>query len=180
MIDHVREAKLLGVIISDDLSWQANTTYLVKRAYKRMFIIRKLNEFKINRKDMLTIYVLFIRVVIEQSSVVWSSSVTLEELDSLERTQKVAFRLIFQRDYLCYENALSLSGLPSIKNRYNTLLLNFALKCTKSESTKDILPLAPTKQWARKQEKFHVPLARKQRFFKSAVPTMARLLNAKT
>ena len=35
VLQQVHSKKLLGLVISDDLSWKANTTYLVKRAHSR-------------------------------------------------------------------------------------------------------------------------------------------------
>ena len=35
-LEVVKQAKLLGVMISDDLKWDKNTDYLVKKAYSRM------------------------------------------------------------------------------------------------------------------------------------------------
>ena len=88
LMEQVHETRLLGVILQDDLSWNLNTQNLVKRAFSRMIILRKLIEFEVKTEDMVTIYILFIRSIIEQSSVVWSSSLTTEEMSSLERTQK--------------------------------------------------------------------------------------------
>ena len=177
LIEQVSQTRLLGVIIQDDLTWKKNTQSLGKRANSRMIILRKLKEFEVKTADMITIYVLFIRSVIEQSSVVWSSSITVGEMAFLERTQKVALRIIFGQSYLSYENALKLANLPKIEDRYQTLLFRFALKCTKSEKTKNMFPLADNIIRTRNQEKFEVPMARKERFLKSAIPTMARLLN---
>ena len=42
LIDQVHQARLLGLIISDDLTWKANTEHLVKKAYKRMSILTNL------------------------------------------------------------------------------------------------------------------------------------------
>ena len=81
LIEQVRQTRLLGVVISDDLSWNSNTDELTKKAYKRMIILRKLNEFKINKYDMIKIYILFIISAVEQSSAVWSSSITQDELN---------------------------------------------------------------------------------------------------
>ena len=177
LIEQVRQTRLLGVIISDDLTWSANTQDFIKRAYKRFVILRKLNEFSVSKRDMITIYILFIRSILEQSSVVWSSSLTKDEKNAFERTQKVALRIIYQEDYISYENALKLSNLKTIEERHTKLLLNFAIKCSKNVNTKNMLPLAPSKPWARKQDKYQVPFARKERFFRSAIPTMARMLN---
>ena len=70
-----------------------------------------------------------------------------------------------------------LSKLPSMHTRYKNLLLRFALKCAANEKTQDIFPLAKGNRFSRKHEKYEVPMARKERFFHSAVPTMARMLN---
>ena len=35
-IEVVKEMKLLGVIITDDLKWHANTTNITKKAYTRL------------------------------------------------------------------------------------------------------------------------------------------------
>ena len=40
-----------------------------------------------------------------------------------------------------------------------------------------MFPLAPQKCWARNNETFKVPMARQERYFRSAIPQMARLLN---
>ena len=73
MIEQVRETQLLGVIISDDLTWHANTKLITKKANQRMIILIKLFEFKIADNDMLQIYKLFIRSVLETSCVVWAN-----------------------------------------------------------------------------------------------------------
>ena len=124
-----------------------------------MIIIRKLSEFDLNTNDMITIYVLFIRSILEQSSVVWSSSITQEELASLERCQKVALRIIFGTNYISYDHALKLSKLPKMEERYQKLLLGFSQKCSKNEKTQDMLPRAQNVEKNRNQEKFLVPLA---------------------
>ena len=41
-LDQISETKLLGLRIRDDLSWRSNTNELIKRAYSRMIILKKL------------------------------------------------------------------------------------------------------------------------------------------
>ena len=69
----------LGVLISDDLTWHAYATCIVNKAYIRMTILRKLFEFKLSVKDLLQIYKLYIRSIVEQNFEVWGSSITHEE-----------------------------------------------------------------------------------------------------
>ena len=100
LIEQVKVTRLLGLLVSDDMTWKINSENLIKRAYARMILLRKLSEFNVKHEDMITIYILYIRSIIEQSSVVWSSSLTHDELSSFERCQKVALRITFQQDYV--------------------------------------------------------------------------------
>ena len=54
VIDIIKETKLLGVMISDDLSWDSNTSFLVKRSKARMRLLHKLVDFKIPQSDLVS------------------------------------------------------------------------------------------------------------------------------
>ena len=64
MLDVVKEAKLLGVIITDDLKWDRNTDYIVKKANMRMELLRKVANFSTSIEDKKEIYVLYVRSMI--------------------------------------------------------------------------------------------------------------------
>ena len=99
ILDTLEDTKLLGIIISSDLTWHKNTKMLVNKAYKRIIILKKLYEFNVPTKDLVKIYVLFIRSILEQSCVVWHSSITQEEESDIERVQKVSLRIIMKDKY---------------------------------------------------------------------------------
>ena len=177
VLQQVHEVKLLGLVLRDDLSWKSNSNYLIKRAYSRMIIIKNLFKFNVPISDLVLIYTLYIRSVLEQSAVVWHSSITKgEELD-IERVQKVALKIILSEQYTTYSEALRLTGLESLKFRRKKLCLNFAKKCLKSDFTKDIFKENEPVLYTRSHEKFHVPFARTERLAKSAIPYMIKLLN---
>ena len=88
-LETVSEAKILGVIISDNLKWDANTDFLTKKAYKRMRMLHKLIEFGVPTADLILIYILYIRCICEQSAVLWHSNLTLENETDLEPVQKL-------------------------------------------------------------------------------------------
>ena len=83
-------------MLSDDLTWHVNTDSIVKKAFARMSILRKLFEFNINTKDLIHIYIYYIRSVVEQSCVVWGSPITKGESESIERVQKIALKIIYK------------------------------------------------------------------------------------
>ena len=101
-----------------------------------MSILHKLGQFFLPVEDMINIYVLYIRSVLEQSSVVWNSSITKGEQLDIERVQKCTLRIILKDDYTSYLESLEMTGLQTLKARRNQLSLTFAMKCTKNEKTR--------------------------------------------
>ena len=87
------------------------------------------------------IYILYIRSIVEQYATVWHSSITVGEKNDLERTQKVALKIILGNSYTSYTDALKWTGLETLAARRTKLCLNFARKCTKYEKTEAIFLL---------------------------------------
>ena len=143
-----------------------------------MSILHKLCQFDVPEEDLINIYILYIRSVLEQSATVWHSSITKGEQMDIERVQKCALRIILKQRYDSYQSALKLCSLDSLKARRTQLCLNFAKKCTKYEKTKDIFPLNPVDSSTRGREKYQVTFAHTDRLANSAIPYMQRLLNA--
>ena len=180
VIELIKETKLLGVIVNDRLNWNSNTAFLVKRANARMRLLHKLVEFEVPQEDLINIYVLYVRSILEQSCQVWHSSLSLENFQDLERVQKNALRIILKDDYLSYSNALNATGLATLFERRSQLCLKFAQSCLKNDQMKKIFPLndVDLTMDTRFREKFKVTAARTERLKNSAVPYMQRLLNS--
>ena len=104
-IEVVSQAKLLGVHITNDLKWDVNTEHLVKRANTRMDPQKSSFTTNIEEKRNM-IYILYIRSILEQSSVVWNSSLTVQNSEDLERVQRAAVRIILGKNFENYEKAL--------------------------------------------------------------------------
>ena len=110
-IETVKETKLLGTVITDKLDWTKNTEKIVKEANKRMVFLHKTSKFTCNKSDLKKIYILQIRSKLEQSAVVWHSSLTQKCKNRLERVQKSALRLILGDQYSSYKNVLEVLNL---------------------------------------------------------------------
>ena len=177
LLKQVSQTRLLGVILRDDLSFKSNTESITKNAYKRMSILHKLGQFNLPVEDLINIYVLYIRSVLEQSAVVWNSSITRGEQLEIERVQKCALRIILGENYTSYQESLDFCGLDTLKARRNQLSLKFAIKCTKNPKSRDIFPLNDRDVNTRFHEKFEVTRANTDRLANSAIPFMQRLLN---
>ena len=181
LLEIITETKLLGTIITADLTWNKNTEMIVKKGYQRMIILHKLFKFKIDRKDMVKIYILYIRSILEQSCQVWHYSITEEEKSDLERVQKIACRIILSDSYLSYEQALQELNLDKLCDRRDRLCLKFAKNCLRFNQTKDMFPLNSVDHHnIRNREKYTVQHAKHSRLLNSAIPQLQRALNNDT
>ena len=178
-LETVQEAKLLGTIVTNNLKWDRNTEFIVKKANKRMELLRKISSFGANWDDLKNIYILYIRSLLEQSSTVWHSGLSLENIEDLERIQKCALKIILKDDYKTYENALRLLDLEKLCERRENLCLQFAKKCIKHPKMKDLFPLRKKKHGmiTRNQEIFQVEDAHTKRLQDSPVIYMQKMLN---
>ena len=140
-IEFIKSTRLLGTILQDDLKWDQNTKQLVLKAYARMQLLRQVSSFNASIQDLKEIYILFVRSILEQSAVVWHSSLTQENSDDLERVQKTAVKIILKNQYQGYENGLEKLELETSQERRETLCRNFALRCTNNDKLKPMFPL---------------------------------------
>jgi hypothetical protein len=175
----VKEAKLLGTIITDNLSWNRNTHELVKKAFKRMQLLFKAAKFTNSKEDLKSINVTYIRSVIEQSAVVWHSSLSKKNIKDLERVQKAAVRVIMGKNYSTYKEGLKILKINNLKLRREKLCLSFAKKCIKNEKVKNMFPLRKVIHGMkkRKHRKFQNVRTNTTRYKKSSIPYMVKLLN---
>ena len=77
---------------------------------------------------------MYIRSVLEQSAVVWHSSLTQQNTEDLERVQKSAFKIILKNKYESYEKAIVILDLQDLSERIQKLCNDFALKAAINES----------------------------------------------
>ena len=125
----INKTKLLGTIITDDLKWNSNTEEIVKKANQRMLLLRKSSEFTTKIEDLKAIYLSYVRGTLEQSSVLWGSTLSEENKLDIERVQKNACRIILGKNYTSYEESLHLIGLETLEERRKHLALKFGENC---------------------------------------------------
>ena len=123
-----------------------------------MQLIRGVLSFGASIEEMVHLWIMFCRSVLEQSCVVWHGSLTQENRDDLERTQKTFAKLMLKEKYLNYENALILLNLDSLETRRKTLNLKFAQAGIKNHKLNDLFPTNEKehKMKTRKEKKYEV------------------------
>ena len=180
-LEVVSSTKLLGTIISKDLKWDKNINSIIKKAYARMQLIKKIICFNPPKEDLITIYISFIRSLLEQSCVVWNSMLTEQNINDLERVHKTVLKLILKNEYLDYNNALLKLDLPTLSQRRKYLCENFALKNINNEKMKHHFRENPNlhNMTTKNPEKYMVSFAHTERLKNSPVIYMQKLLNQK-
>jgi hypothetical protein len=179
IIETVDEIKLLGTILTNDLKWDKNTDNIVKKAFARMELLRKLSMFGAPIADLKKVYIAFIRSHCEQSSSVWHSGLTVQNKKDIERIQKFAFKIILKENYRTYQHALNILQLETLEDRRKSLCLTFATKCLGNPKMKHLFPpnnrihqMVP-----RKYEHFQISHANTERLKGSPIIYMQNLLN---
>jgi hypothetical protein len=177
-VEHVEEAKLLGVKITSDLKWNNNKEHIVKMGYKKLWIIRRLKANGANNSELCDIYIKHVRSVMEYAAEVWHPGLTEQNRADIERVQKAVFAIILGKSYQSYENALVKLSMKKLEERRETLCLKFARKSAKSAHFASwFVPDNKLINTRRIVKQVKEAQTRTARFEKSALPYMTKLLN---
>ena len=95
--------------------------------------------------DLKSIYLTYVRSILEQSAVVWHSSLTAKNRKDLERVQKSAVRVILGNKSSSYRKDLEKLKLDSLNERRRKICLKFAKKCLLNEKVKNMFPINSSK-----------------------------------
>ena len=131
--------KVLGLTLNDKLKWQENVELMVKKAAKRLYILRVLSRINVPSADLLTIYLSLVRSILEYACPVWHTNLPQYLSDKIEHVQKRAFRIIYP--WCGYEDALGIAQSPRLIDRRQILCRKTFKKI--QEPTSKLLHLLP-------------------------------------
>ena len=114
-IERVTSYKLLGLWIDDNMKWNTNTEKIVKKAAKRLFLLKVLKSYGASTSDMKNFYMAVIRPTLEYGAQVWNGGITKDQSNEIERIQKRALKIIYKDDD--YDKCLQTAELVSLKKR---------------------------------------------------------------
>ena len=115
-IEVVPSAKLLGVMISNDLKWNMHVEMIYRKVPGRLYFLRQLKRAKVPTNDLLSFYTTCIRPVAEYACPVFHTALPQYLSDQLERLQKRALRIISTND-LSSKQALEVFNIPTLYDR---------------------------------------------------------------
>ena len=178
-LEVINKTKLLGTIITNDLKWDENSKFLIKKANMRLELLRRAANFKPSVEDLKQIYIIFIKSILEQSSVVWQSGITHEQRQDFERIQKNSCKIILKNKYQNYEKALNLLNLEKLGDRRRTLSEKFAKGCLNNDKMRNLFPQNNKEHSmkTRKTNKFKILKTNTERMERSPIVYMQKLLN---
>ena len=191
VIESVKRIKLLGVIITDNLKWEENTSLICSKVESKFYILSKLKSFGLNTEELINIWKTMIRPITEYACPLWHSALSEAEIKQIEDLQKTALGMILGtfyidfkkyykigKDIVTYEHALQKYGLTTLLQRREVLTQKFALQTVKHPNHKTIFEFTTAKNMTtRKAHKIQEKFCETGRYYKSAVPYMSRILN---
>ena len=105
-------------------------------------MLHNVAKFTKGRNYITILYMTLIRPVLEQSAVVWHSSLSQENAENLETVQKSAMNLIMGNNKCDYSESLKLLNIQSLKERRKHLSLTLARQVLQNRKTRKMFPMS--------------------------------------
>ena len=114
-IERVTSSKLLGLIISSNLSWEEHVNAITSRASQHLYFLHLLKRVWVSMDNLIRVYCSLIRPTVEYACQVWHGDLTKDKTKSIESIQKRALDIIMPDTE--YDLALQISELPTLADR---------------------------------------------------------------
>ena len=178
-LEVVTETKLLGLTVQSNLSWDMQVDSMVGKSSRRLYMLNRLKRFGLPEEDLVSVFVSYVRPVVEYATPVWHGCLTEEQSKKQESIQKRACRIILGAKYNSYTEALDLTGLQTLSNRRIQLCTKFAVDCTRSDRYSEWFPLNNKTHGMtlRRSRTYQTLRSRTLRYGKSPLPYLCDLLN---
>ena len=121
-IEQVSTFKLLGVHLSEELTWAVHCDYIVKKANRRLHALRQLKKCKVPSGDIVYIYCALIRSILEYASAVFAGFPKYLSC-YLENMQKRALSITWPG--ISYEIAHDEAALSTLSDRRTVSCIKF-------------------------------------------------------
>ena len=158
--------KLVGYQLSSDLSTKANTKYIVGRAWKRMWVIRRLKALGACEADLLSVLRCQVLSVLQFAVPAWTTMITKSESNSIETVQKTGLYLIYGARFRSYTWALQEAKMRTQLEQRKILFEKFTKACVRSQKFS---------KWFCKSEETHGVITRSKKLRFKPVPARTKL-----
>ncbi|CAB4010211.1 Hypothetical predicted protein, partial [Paramuricea clavata] len=131
-VELVSSLKLLGVHLSNDLTWNLHADYTIKKANSRLYSLHKLRKAGLKQSDLATVYCSFICSLLEYATPSWAtlSSMLSNETELIRR---LALKIIYPD--LSYADVLDTTGFDTLIGHRHDAWKSFVQKLKGHKST---------------------------------------------
>ena len=180
-LEVVEEHKILGHIIRSDMKSISNTKNICKKAYTRMWFLRRLFSMGCPQNELIEVLKQQIVSVCEVGVPFWAPMITVSESNMLERCLKTGLHIILQDKYVSFGNALKIAKMQSLKNRRAIQMTKFAKQALASEKHSSWFEQSgPNTEMLTRNR--NVPIlkqvqCRTQKYAHSSIPVLTKILS---
>ena len=174
----VNQTKILGLMLSDSLNWSAQVEYMLTRASKKIWLLRKMKILKLNTEILVDFYCKEIRAILEYGVAIWNSGLTQKMSGQIERIQKICINIILCDSIgrVSYEVGCTLLNLEPLVYRRHDLCVRFIQKASINPKHSDLFVRNIQNTRVRKPL-YREFKCRTKRFYNSPLCYLTRLLN---
>ena len=171
------KVKVLGVILTSDLRWNSNTEFMCKKAFKNIWILRRIKALKMDPFTILDYYFKEIRVHVELAVPVWHSGLTVRLSADIERVQRVAVSIVLGETEFNYGRSCAMLGLKPLYIQRQELCERFSRKTAAPQCRHNDLFQIQTSGYDTRSNAYREHFCHTTRFYNSALPFLTRTLN---
>ena len=182
-IEVVEEMKIVGYMLRSDLKTCSNTAMIIKKAYGRMWIIRRLKALGASRARLIDVLQKQVLSVLNLGVPAWDCMLTEEEKDAFERVLKTGLKIIWGQYYTSFNEVLTEGKIRTMRQVRSRIVKKFVRKTIKHSKfqkwfMEDNSVRINTRAGNRK--KFKPVLARRAFYQNSPIPTLTNIANTMT
>ena len=180
LLEVKEKLRIMGVIFTPNLKWDENTEFICKKAYNKMWAMRRIKFLGLDEFTLLDFYMKEVRVHLELAVPVWHSGLTKRLIADIERVQRVAMGIILGQYEFHYSQGCTMLGLKPLFVRREELCKRFAVNTANPDSKhSDLFQLEKfgSSHETRAKNKYREHIGSTGRFFNSPLPYLTRLLN---
>ena len=182
-LEVVEEMKLVGYQLRTDLRTISNTNYIVRRAWKRMWVVRRLKSMGASEADLLKVLRAQVLSVLQFATPAWSTLLTVLESAKIESVLKTGLYLVYGDRFQSFNWALKEAQMCSLEDQRSKMFKNFTKHCLSHNkfrnwfmrTEEDDMQGVSTRQ---KKPTYKPVHTRTRAYARSAIPQMVSIANS--
>ena len=181
-LEVVEELKLVGFMFRSDLKTCSNTSYIIKKAYKRMWIVRRLKSLGASTNQLLDVLNKQVLSVLFLGAPAWFGQLTVAEKTHLNRVLRCGLHIIYGDSYRSFNSALTRANMLSVTDQLQNMTTRFAHKSSKHSKFSKWFKKRPEAEMnTRSAKSKYLPVpTRTARYAASPIPLLTSILNGGT